>query len=716
MKIHLESLEPVDISTEEYYEEKDIETVLTSRQLITSKNIATLLTEDELSYIGREVVEDYLEDLDSRSEWEEKMSTALELAMQVQDDKTFPWPGASNVKFPLITIAALQYHSRAYPGLIQGTEVVKARILGDDPDGLKAAKGKRISEHMSYQILEEDENWEEQMDKVLIAQSIVGCAFKKSYFDATKGHNVSESVSAKDLVVPYYTKDLHSASRITHKLLLTQNDLVSRVNTGIYLDVAIKAPTNPISNNPLNKVTDNVYGTKPVESAADAAHDNLQVYPILEQHCYWDLDDDGYQEPYIVIVREDTKEVLRIVARYLESDITKFKGKITNIKATNYFTKFPFIPSPDGGFYDLGFGILLGPLNESINTLINQLIDAGTMANTAGGFLGRGVKIKSGDSFFKPMEWKRVDSTGDDLRKGIFALPVRDPSNVLFTLLELLINYGERIAGATDIMSGQNPGQNTTAEAARTTVEQGMKIFSSIFKRTYRSMKEEFRKLYKLNSIFLPDTTQFEGLSSGEVFNVSYQDYFESEKSIRPAADPDVTSDTQKFMQAQNVLQAVQMIPGMNSHEAGKMYLKALKLNDADIAKVLPENVPQAGPSEKMQIEQMRQKTKEMTLKIKYQEMNIKLMSEVEVNQAKIAKLRAESIKILGDAKGAEVDQQIAVINAQIGASKTKNEGIMQQLEFVKGMIKDLGDPGEQAGMAGMEAAGSDEGVSEVPQ
>jgi hypothetical protein len=70
------------------------------------------------------------------------------------------------------------------------------------------------------------------------------------------------------------------------------------------------------------------------------------------------------------------------------------------------------------------------------------------------------------------MEWKRVDSTGDDLRANIFPLPVREPSAVLFQLLQLLISYGERIAGATDIMTGVSPGQNTPAETSRNTVEQ----------------------------------------------------------------------------------------------------------------------------------------------------------------------------------------------------------------------------------------------------
>jgi hypothetical protein len=45
------------------------------------------------------------------------------------------------------------------------------------------------------------------------------------------------------------------------------------------------------------------------------------------------------------------------------------------------------------------------------------------MATTAGGFLSRGIKIRGGNQSFAPLEWKHVDTTGDDLRKGIYPLP-----------------------------------------------------------------------------------------------------------------------------------------------------------------------------------------------------------------------------------------------------------------------------------------------------
>ncbi len=188
-------------------------------------------------------------------------------------------------------------------------------------------------------------------------------------------------------------------------------------------------------------------------------------FTCLEQHCWLDLDDDGYAEPYVVTIEENSQAVLRIVSRWdREEDVERdSKNRIISINPMEYFTKIPFIPSPDGGIMDIGFGVLLGPLNESVNSAINQMFDSGTLSNTAGGFLGRGAKIRGGVYQFAPFSWNRVDSTGDDLRKNIFPLPVREPSAVMFQLLGMLIDYTNRISGATDMLTGVNPGQNTPA-------------------------------------------------------------------------------------------------------------------------------------------------------------------------------------------------------------------------------------------------------------
>ena len=427
-------------------------------ELLRSPNIAEDMDSEELSSLGFRLMDEINLDLTSRLDWEERNEKASKLALQVVERKTFPWPGASNVKFPLITIAAMQYHSRAYPALISNNEVVKCKVYGKDDDGEMHKRADRISRHMTYQVMEEDEGWEENTDKTLLVQAIAGTAIKKSYFDPVKGHNVSELVLPNDFIVNYYTKSIAESPRVSHRILLSSNDLHERQVRGVFLKVEDEVQPSLPNVSMLTQAKEDAQGVRQQSGDPDTP------YEFFETHFWHDFDEDGYKEPYIAYIRRDTGKIYRIVARYFEDSIEYHNGEIIRIKPEQYFTKYGFVPSPDGGFYDLGFGVLLGPTNDSVNTIVNQLIDAGTMSVTGGGFLGRGVKIKGGDYTFKPHEWKRVDSTGDDLRANIFPLPIREPNGVSFQLLQLLINYGERIAGATDMMTGVSPGQNTPAE------------------------------------------------------------------------------------------------------------------------------------------------------------------------------------------------------------------------------------------------------------
>lgn len=663
----------------------DFESTLKIDQIVKCPNIAELLTRDELDALGEEIYKDFESDLISRSEWEKRNEEAMKLALQVREAKSFPWPNASNIKFPLITIAALQYHARAYPVLVGSDTPVKCKVVGEDKDGLKMARALRVENHMSYQLLEEDEAWESETDKILITQPILGCAFKKTYFDPIRRHNVSEYIIPRDLVVNYWTKSLATAPRVTHVLYMQKNDVYERVVRGLWVEMEDVKPGDKLASGLLN-VQNKSQGMSPPEIV-----DSSTPYEILETHRFLDLDGDGYQEPYIVYVRRDTKQVLRIVARFFKEGVLTKGNKVLSIKAEQYFTKFPFIPSPDGGFYDLGFGVLLGPLNESINTIINQLVDSGTMSNTAGGFLSRGIKLRGGNYSFAPLEWKHVETTGDDLRKGIMPLPVREPSQVLFTLLNLLINYGERIGISVDILTGQNPGQNTPAETSRTMAEQGMKIFSGIFKRTYRALRDEFRLLYRLNQLYITETVYFSDVQDANG-SVLVQDYLGDNSAIRPSADPHIISDSQRIMQAEALRAASREAPGYNLYEVQKRYLNALRIQGVD--QVLPDpkgpNAIPPPPNPKLQIEEMKQKGKMMDAQMSMKLEALKLMEDAKINQAKIQLLEAQAVKALADAQGVESGHQIALIEAQLGAAKSQQDVVMKHIDMMMKMADSM--------------------------
>lgn len=680
------------------------------KQTIESPNLVDRFNEDDLKKIGERCWEDYKVDVISREKWLRRTSAAMDLAMQVQKDKSFPWPGCSNIAFPLVTIAALQFHSRAYPAILNGPNIVNCQVVGPDPDGQKTDRAQRITTHMSWQRLEQDHCWEEQQDLALLNVPIVGCAFKKSYYSAAKGYTTSELVLAKDLVLNYWAKSVESCPVKTHLIPLDRNDVHSRILEGVFKDVREDswykedAPQRPQT--PYGVESDNRKGLD------EPMPDSRTPFQFLEQHRFLDLDGDGYEEPYIVTIEEDTHTVMRIVCRFdRPEDIERTKdGKdIIRIRPIEYFTKIPFIPSPDGGIMDIGFGTLLGPLNESTNSAINQLFDAGTMSNTAGGFLGRGAKIRGGLYNFSPFFWNRVDSTGDDLRKSIFPLPVREPSNVMFQLLSLLIEYTEKVSGAVDVTTGGNPGQNTPSTNMQEMVTQGQKVFAAIFKRIWRSMKEEFKKIYQLNGVHLsPDKIYFAGTTN----YISRGDYLGDPSSVIPNADPNIMSDQAKMIQAQAVLGVSKGNPAYDQDEVQKMFLRSMKVTNIDQIYKGIKNVPKPPPSEKIQVEQMKASVQLQKLYWQKLQWISTLLEQRKLNEAKIVQMYAQAALAEQQAGGVKSAHEIEMFKAVIDSLKLINEGIDQQIQQqTMGEGPDAGQETNQGGDIGGGQEGQGGGV-----
>ena len=438
---------------------------------------------------------------------------------------------------------------------------------------------------MSYQLLQEMTEWEEEMDRLLFALPIVGTMFKKTYFSSSKDRNVSEVIYPKELVVNYWSKSLEDAPRITHELKFTENDIRERVIDGRFIDQDLQPASNPPSMATVSEGAEGVQ--KPQEK------DETSPYIALEQCCYMDLDKDGYAEPYIVTIDEESQKVLRIVPRFTQEDVKYFGKKVLRITPTEYYTKFSFIPSPDGGFYDIGFGILLGPINETINSLINMLLDAGTMSNMQTGFIAKGLRIKGGATSFVPNEWKPVNAVNGDLSKGFFPLPVREPSQVLFSLLGMMTEAGEKLSSVTEIMTGDIPGQNTKATVAMAAIEQGMKVFSSIYKRIHRCLSKEYKKLYILNSVFLEQEMYFQVLDAGQegAEQVGINDYNLAEIDVLPTSDPNVATQEQAIAKIQ-ALQELLSMGTINPQEYTKRMLEATEQPNIEALMQMPEPQP----------------------------------------------------------------------------------------------------------------------------
>ena len=658
----------------EYSEEKDRLESNILDQFIEMTNIAPEIDDEDLSKIAQDVIAEYDIDKQSREEWEKRNKESMKLAQMISETKNTPWAGAANIKYPIIAQATLQFAARASSNLIRDTQIVKGKVVGKDSDGEKKKRAMRIGEHMSYQILERMDGWEDGMDRLLMVLPIIGICYKKTWYDPVEEKNVSEYYSADDVVINYWAKSIDKVNRITHVYTLYPNEIKERQLNGTFLDFEI-GEASPDADNKKEVATND----------SDAPH------TFYEQHKFLDLDKDGYKEPYIVTIHKEKEKVVRIVARWDIKSVKRNKdNKIIRIKPTQYFTKYGFLPPFDGSFYDIGFGILLENSNKVINTTINQLLDAGTINNLSGGFVSKKVALKTGREGgtleFDIGEWKLVNHMGDDLSKMFYKIPTNEPSTVLYNLLTLMIDSAKEFSSSMDIMAGKTPAAGVPATTTLTMLEQGLQTYTSIFRRVHRSLKQEFKKLYRLNKLYLSDTDYYTVLDEPQA--ISAQDYNTDDCDVVPVSNPEVVTNSQIMMKAQALMELVttnQITDPAKRMKIQRRYLLALGVDDVD--EIISEEdikamAGQPNPEEQMAQEELAiNKEKNAIEKEKNQIESMKVQSEAKKLEMEAGKLNAEISKIIAETQNMDVEVELKASERENDILKRENEKLISMLD-----------------------------------
>jgi chaperonin GroES len=646
---------------------------------IDAVNIAEDLDNELLIKIGARVVDEYKIDDTSRADWKTKTEEAMDLAMQKAKEKSFPWPKAANIIYPLVTTAATQFAARAYPAIINGRSVVKGVVVGEDkgepqigsdgtplmqgnpqaplpvwkvPPGAKRIRADAIGDHMSWQLLDEQPEWEPETDQLLHVLPIVGGAARKTYFDPSKGRNVSTYVSLMKLVWNYHAKSFEVAQRHTEEIEFYPREIEEMQRAGLFME-----PKTP-------------YG-----EAENAEGDPDKPHLFLEQHRYWDLDEDGYAEPYIFTVHKSSQQVARIVARY-DADGIHFSSrthKITKIEAVEYYTLYSFLPNPDGGSYPIGFGQLLRPINEGINTVLNQMLDAATLQNAGGGFIGKGLSMNAGAIRFQMGEYKTVNVAGGTLRENIVPMDFKGPSPVLFELLGFLVEAGKEIAAVKDVLTGDQKASNVPATTTLALIEQGLKVFTAIYKRVHRALKSELNKLYRLNRIYGDERSQYKVGDTWKM--VLKQDYIIG-SGVEPYSDPSMVSDMQKMARTQFLLGFLQ------TPFVQPMKILARAFDAADIDNPSELLVDQIPPNPEIA-------AKGMELELKHQEVT----DSGNLKRAQSVAAYAAAIKSLSDADKNVGDQHLAWLDKVLKVHELEHDAAMAPTKGADGSSGPSGTP-----------------------
>ena len=538
-------------------------------------NLAEVIDPSDLRTISNELVAGIEKDKGSREDWESTYTDGLKyLGMKFDAERSEPFAGASGVIHPLLGEAVTTFQAQAYKELLPSGGPVKTQVMGAYSSMLEE-QAQRVKDFMNYQITHVMEEFDEELDQMLFYLPLAGSAFKKVYYDENLGRAVSKFIAPEDLIVPYYTTDLESCTRITNVIKMAENDVRKLQASGFYRKIDLETGENSNSFTDVKEEINKLSGMEPT-------YDDGEVSLLYEVHCnlelegYEDMDEDGeptgVKLPYIVTLDTHSSEILSIRRNYKEDDTLK--------KKIEYFVHFKFLPGL--GFYGFGLTHMIGGLSKASTSIMRQLIDAGTLANLPAGFKTRGIRIRDEDTPIQPGEFRDVDAPGGSLRDSIQPLPFKEPSATLLNLLNILVDSGQKFASIAEINTGQgNP--NAPVGTTLALLERSTKVLSAIHKRLHNSQKKEFRILSKVFQEYLPPEYPY-AIANNES-SIMLSD-FDDKVDIFPVSNPDIFSQAQRIAMAQEMMQLVQSNPQVHgpsgTYEAYKRMYAAIGVDNID--------------------------------------------------------------------------------------------------------------------------------------
>jgi len=688
---------------------------------IDNPNIAESLKEPKLLEIAQKVIDEYNEDKGSMSDWAKAIDRGMRIAKPAEGPRSEPWEGASNYKSPLLYEAVISFGDRASIEVLGEKNLVKGCIEGvDTPE--KQLRMNRVAKFMNWQFNYEMPEWRDCQEQALYALAAHGCFFKKTFFDPTEGKNRSVPIFYPHFAVSQKEHSMSALTRFTEIKTYCKAEVNQFIAAGIWLD------------------QDYIIEDDMVDMDDDSEEGSEEEF--LEQHCMLDLDDDGIPEPYIVTVHKSTQKVARIVARFdrtsimvklsdgvvgsldkamtqavqsaalevsqavdaestpetlLEEIRTRSMAmlKIVKIKPVNLITKYGFIVAPDGTFLNWGYCHLLPSYMETINTVTNQLIDSGSLANMGGGFVSKEFRNNKTPMRTAPGKFIQTGVDAATMQQGIMPYPFKEPSVGLMTMNE---QSKAEARNMTAILSMEGMiAPNAPAATTLGLLQEKMMPTTALIGRILRSMSAEFQKMFDLNAKYTDPLVYQEVLDDP---SADYQtDFTRAGYDIEPTAEANKSSMMQKMQSTQVLLETLPIIQGAGGNVQPIIRRMFDAVNETELAEQVftQQTDPQMLALQQQQTEaaqmaaQLQQQNNELLqrdheLKMAQKEIEMqKLQLQLQELQLKAKdqqdKLLVEVAKVEAETQRTEADEGLKVAQTYKAYKEADAIGMQQQEE-----------------------------------
>lgn len=502
-------------------------------------NLAEHMDESDMTLLASDLMQDVDMDLLSRADWEKTYKDGVKLLGLTLEQRTEPWPGACGIVHPIMAEAVVRFQAEVITETFPAAGPVKTKILGSITPAKEEAAA-RVRDDLNNEITDVMTEYRAEHERMLWNLPIAGSALKKVYYDPTLGRQTSMFVAAEDFIVSYGASDLASCARYTHRMRKNPNDVKKLQVAGFYRDVKLDEPIE--QSNDVQDAKDTISGVKP--SIIGGQHELYEINVDLQLP--GDEDPLGIARPYIVTLERSSQKVLSIYRNWNKDDEQRLKRQ--------HFVHYTYIPG--FGFYGFGLIHLVGGFAQGATSVLRQLVDAGTLANLPGGFKTRGLRILGDDQPHAPAEWRDVDVQSGVLKDNLMPLPYKEPSVVLASLLDKIVEEGRKFAAVAE-MKVSDFDSNSPVGTTMALLERTLKVMSAVQARIYAAMKLEFKILKQLISDHGAEQYTYEP-ESGDA-STRKADY--KMVDVLPVADPNSATMSQRIVQWQAVMQLAAMAP-----------------------------------------------------------------------------------------------------------------------------------------------------------
>jgi hypothetical protein len=535
------------------------------------ENLAETVPSWELSKLALKMIQLIKADKEARKERDEQYEEGIRrtgLGKDAPGGANFE--GASKVVHPVMAEACVDFESRAIKELFPPDGPVRTNVVGDVTDEQKN-RAERKRDFMNWQLTNQIVEFRDEQEQMLTQLPLGGSQFLKLWYDPQKKRPCAEFVPIDNLIIPYAAGSFYTANRCAEMQDITEQMFNERIEAGLYRDISVtRVAEEPELTEP-EKANQKVEG----KTWTDDEDGLRRVYHVMvNMSCEWDTLCDGEIAPYILMIDEQTSDVVGWYRNWEEGDETRTK--------LDWIIEFKFIPWR--GALAIGFPHLIGGMSAALTGALRALLDTAHINNAATMLKLKGTKISGQSQNVDVTQITEIEGAPgvDDIRKIAMPMPFNPPSEVLFKLMGWLTEAAKGVVTTSeekiaDIASTAPVG---TTQAL---IEQGAAVFSAIHARLHESQKRVLMVLQRINRWYLDEMIMHDVPAELEV----KREDFNRNSDVIPVSDPHIFSETQRMAQNQAVLALMDKNPDLFDRRAVvHRVLKQMKV--PNITEIMP--------------------------------------------------------------------------------------------------------------------------------